>query len=180
MGNQQCCIDLKALPYGCDDLPGYASLPIISPLLYVGNRFAPSFGDFDIVISTVTPVDEDGDRCSELSTHQFLFEDCQGRERADQVARARRRIVQAAAAVAAGIREDKSTLVHCQWGQNRSCSVCCAYAIIYLGWEANAAIAYLRNQSHRERSYLGQSPLCNRTFNKILQELERTRGHLVL
>jgi len=180
MGNRQCCVDLKELPYGCDDTPGYASLPHISPLLFVGNRFAPCSGDFDVIVSTAMPVDEGGGKCSELSTHQFFFPDCQGKERASQVERARKRIVAAAAAVADGIEHDRSTLVHCEWGQNRSCAVCCAYAVIYLGWEANAAIAYLRTQNHRERSYIGQSPLCNRTFNKIVQELERARSHMML
>eukprot|EP00429_Kryptoperidinium_foliaceum_P007452 CAMPEP_0176024588 /NCGR_PEP_ID=MMETSP0120_2-20121206/12017_1 /TAXON_ID=160619 /ORGANISM="Kryptoperidinium foliaceum, Strain CCMP 1326" /LENGTH=207 /DNA_ID=CAMNT_0017357767 /DNA_START=47 /DNA_END=668 /DNA_ORIENTATION=- len=172
MGNK-CCVDLKSLPYGCDDNPGYASLPHFSPWLFVGNRFAPCFGDFDVVISTVMPVDEGGDRCTELSTYQFMFQDCQGRERASQVERARKRIVAAAAVVAASTDDKKSTLVHCEWGQNRSCTVCCAYAVLYLGWEANAAIAYVRSQNYRERAYLGQSPMCNRAFNKILQELEK-------
>lgn len=180
MGNQCLLVDIDRLPYGCDDTPGFASLPQISPLLYVGNRYSPCCGDFDVVISTVVPVDEAGDPCSELSTHQFFFPDCQGKERASQAERARRRIVAAAAAVADAVRDDKTTLVHCEWGQNRSCAVCCAYAVLYLGWEANAAIAYLRTQNHRERAYIGQSPMRNPTFNKILQELERTRSQLGL
>ena len=26
--------------------------------------------------------------------------------------------------------------MHCAYGQNRSCAICCAYAVLYGGWEA--------------------------------------------
>jgi len=65
------------------------------------------------------------------------------------------------------------TLVHCEWGQNRSGSICCAYAILHKGWAADDAIAYMQARNFADRQYVGQSPMSNKCFNEIMRHLER-------
>merc|ERR1712241_1190719 len=65
--------------------------------------------------------------------------------------------------------------VNCAWGQNRSCSVCCAYAVLYKGWTAQEAIHYVREQNCAQRRFKGQNPLHNRSFNGLIECFERDR-----
>lgn len=160
---------------GTEDVPGFATLPRFSRLLAVGNRNSAANGDFDVVISTVVPRDQDGEEDASLSTHQILFDDGLGTETKEGIAFAKERILEGAGLVAAAVQAGRRTLVHCEWGQNRSGSICCAYAVLYQGWAAKDAIAYLRKQNRNERQYEGQHPMCNRVFNKLVRELERER-----
>mmetsp|Transcript_98816 Transcript_98816/g.178398 ORF Transcript_98816/g.178398 Transcript_98816/m.178398 type:complete len:220 (+) Transcript_98816:115-774(+) len=170
----------KKLPNGYEDLPGYACLPRMSPLLCVGNQYGASLSDFDIVISTITPKDRSGRLNSKLSSFALLFEDEHGRESASEATLAQERIVEGAALVATAIKARRHTLVHCEWGQNRSGSICCAFAVLYLQWSAKDAIKYLRAQNHAQRQYVGQSPMSNPCFNRLMLKLEKQRAKIVL
>ena len=112
--------------------PGAAHLPAISPLLYVGNKRAAAerAGGYDVVVSTTVPVDSEGreDAAGALSTHVLLYEDTEEASHADT---ARRQIADGARLVADAVAAGKTVLVHCEWGQNRSCSICCAFAVLY-------------------------------------------------
>merc|ERR1712039_10217 len=165
----------EELPEGCEDVPGYAHLPEFSPLLYVGNQYSASAGDFDFVVSTVVPLDTDGNPTPDLSSVALLFEDGHGSESSDEAALARESIMQGATVVARALAARKKTLVHCAWGQNRSGSICCAYAVLYCGWSAKAAIAYFRQRNFAERHYSGQSPMSNSCFNRIIRTLVHER-----
>ena len=165
---------------GCADSPGVSHLPRISPLLWVGNEIAPSVGSFDVVVSTVPPRScRTGARQPELTTHAIMFADGQGSETAAGVAFAKRCILEGAECVAAAVAAGKSVLVHCAWGQNRSCAICCAFAVLHRSMSANEAIDYVRERNIAERSYAGQQPpggaMHNRVFREIIRELERER-----
>jgi len=165
---------------GCADAPGVSHLPRISPLLWVGNEIAPSVGSFDVVVSTVQPRScRTGARQPELTTHAIMFADGQGSETAAGVAFAKRCILEGAECVAAAVAAGKSVLVHCAWGQNRSCAICCAFAVLHRSMSANEAIDYVRERNLAERSYAGQQPpggaMHNRAFREIIRELERER-----
>ena len=119
--------------------PGAAHLPAISPLLYVGNKRAAAerAGGYDVVVSTTVPVDAAGreDVAGALSTHVLLYEDTEEASHADT---ARRQIADGARLVADAVAAGKTVLVHCEWGQNRSCSICCAFAVLYADTGAGA------------------------------------------
>lgn len=169
----------KKLPKGSADLPGHAHLPRMSPFLYVGNQYSACLKDFDTVISTVTPYDRDGKPDSSLSSHTLLFEDKHGKESAAAAALAWTRIVEGAALVAKAVSTRQRTLVHCEWGQNRSGSICCAFAVLHLKWSSKDAIKYLREQNLADRHYDGQCPMSNQVFNRMLVKLEKERTQLL-
>jgi len=176
---ETCGADSNALAPGNADTPGFAPLPRFSRLLAVGNQFAASHGDFEVVVSTVCPLDEDGEKAAHLTTHQIFFDDNLGSEDASDTAVARRRILEGAAIVAVAIKSGKRTLVHCEWGQNRSGSIVCAYAILYCGWAAEDAIDYMQRQNRKARSYWGQRPMANPVFNEIMFDYEQKRDEFV-
>eukprot|EP00913_Durusdinium_trenchii_P001404 g1299.t1 len=148
---------------GCDDCPGYAPLPKMNPFLSCGNQYSAAHGNFQHVISTVVPKNADGTPNPQLSTHQILFdrlsEDEHGKEVGAAVQKAKQCILQGAQLLRQALGAKQRTLVHCEWGQNRSGSICCAFAVLYLGWSASAAIRYFREQNLVERHYSGQSPM---------------------
>eukprot|EP00933_Yihiella_yeosuensis_P050938 TRINITY_DN48750_c0_g1_i1.p1 TRINITY_DN48750_c0_g1~~TRINITY_DN48750_c0_g1_i1.p1 ORF type:complete len:294 (-),score=44.48 TRINITY_DN48750_c0_g1_i1:122-904(-) len=164
--------DSEEFVEGSQDRPGYAVLPKMNHLLCVGNQYSAACSKFDCVISTVIPKDLDGENAPNLSTHQLMFEDGHGHESANSAAFAREQILQGAALTAKALSEGKRTLVHCEWGQNRSNSICCAYAVLYLKWSAKDAIDYAREQNWTERCYAGQRPMFNEVFNQLIQEFE--------
>ncbi|CAK9017859.1 unnamed protein product [Durusdinium trenchii] len=164
---------------GCDDCPGYAPLPKMNPFLSCGNQYSAAHGNFQHVISTVVPKNADGTPNPQLSTHQILFEDEHGKEVGAAVQKAKQCILQGAQLLRQALGAKQRTLVHCEWGQNRSGSICCAFAVLYLGWSASAAIRYFREQNLVERHYSGQSPMSNSAFNKLLEEIERDRMQLL-
>ncbi|CAK9017861.1 unnamed protein product [Durusdinium trenchii] len=155
---------------GCDDCPGYAPLPKMNPFLSCGNQYSAAHGNFQHVISTVVPKNADGTPNPQLSTHQILFEDEHGKEVGAAVQKAKQCILQGAQLLRQALGAKQRTLVHCEWGQNRSGSICCAFAVLYLGWSASAAIRYFREQNLVERHYSGQSPMSNSAFNKLLED----------
>lgn len=165
-------------PWGHSDVPGVAHLPEISPLLYVGNKRAAASRPYDVVVSTTVPVDASGAvDAPELSTHILLYEDT---EDASYMDTARRQIAEGAAHVEAAVATGKTVLVHCEWGQNRSCSICCAYAVLSKGWTAAAAVAYCRERNQADRAYRGQAPptggaMHNKKFVGLVEELEEGR-----
>lgn len=168
----------SSLVWGCADVPGYSHLEKISPLLWVGNEVAAAHGDFDAVVSTTTPYDLEGHPAPHLATHQVLFEDARGAETAGAADFAKRCILQGASVVAECIAAGKKTLVHCAWGQNRSCSICCAYAVLHVGLGADDAIAYVRRCNLADRQYKGQRPprggaMHNNVFCDIVRSLQR-------
>mmetsp|Transcript_33599 Transcript_33599/g.96397 ORF Transcript_33599/g.96397 Transcript_33599/m.96397 type:complete len:237 (-) Transcript_33599:136-846(-) len=165
------------LRMGCEDTPGYARLPQFDEWLWVGNQYSAAAGSFDAVISTITPLDLQGADAPALTTCGIPFEDMHGAETEDAERFARRSIVRGAAAVARALASGRRTLVHCEWGQNRSGSICCAYAVLYLGWDANKAIAYMRRRNKADRRYEGQFPMSNKCFNGIMRSLALERGH---
>jgi hypothetical protein len=81
--------------------------------------------------------------------------------------------------VDAAITAGKAVLVHCAWGQNRSCAICCAFAVLHRGMSAIDAIAYVRERNLIERRYAGQHPpggaMHNKAFREIIAEIERER-----
>lgn len=158
---------------GYKELPGYAHLPEWSDLLYVGNQYSAASEHFDTVISTCYPLDLNGKKNPRLSSHALYFEDSLGDESGEALILARARIIKGATLVAHSIAANLRTLVHCQWGQNRSGSIVCAYAVLHLGWTAQAAIDYMRKQNFKDRSYIGQSPMSNPAFCEIIHDLER-------
>ena len=164
------------LPWGCDEMPGFAHLAAFHPLLFVGNERSAACADFGCVVSTVEPRDRDGAPAPQLTTDAIHFPDGQGGETADGTERARRCISDGAGVVAAALAAGKRTLVHCSWGQNRSGAICCAFAVRHGGWaDAGAAIAYMRERNHAERHYNGQQPpggpMHNGVFNEIVAEM---------
>lgn len=169
---------------GCADQPGYSHLPSIHSLLYVGNEISAANAHnsgvaFDVVISTVIPRSLHGTRARHLSTHEVLFEDGQGSESADGAAVARECILRGVELVEEAIREGKCTLVHCAWGQNRSCAICCAYAVMHCGMDAEAAIQYVQERNLADRRYYGQKPpggaMHNDVFCQIVKSLEQLK-----
>lgn len=167
---------LVALPKGDRDIPGYAHLPAFHQLLHCGNERCAAREHFGAVISAVMPKDLQGKPAPELTTYAVHFDDQHGQESTEAMTTARRCIVEAAAVVHQAMSNGKKTLVHCQWGQNRSGAICCAYAVVYQGWSAEASIKYMRECNRRDRRYDGQQPpggpMCNHVFNQILVELE--------
>jgi hypothetical protein len=165
---------------GCDDMPGVSSLPDISDLLFVGNERAAACGQYDVVVSTVTPRDAKGRPNPQLTTHAIMFEDEKGSETADEEQIARRCVLEGAAVVKDAISSGKRTLVHCSWGQNRSGAICCAYAVLHAGWTAQRAIEYVRARNVATRKYNWQDPpygaMHNPLFCKFIRELEGQRG----
>eukprot|EP00928_Gymnodinium_smaydae_P074336 TRINITY_DN57396_c0_g1_i1.p1 TRINITY_DN57396_c0_g1~~TRINITY_DN57396_c0_g1_i1.p1 ORF type:complete len:222 (+),score=49.18 TRINITY_DN57396_c0_g1_i1:65-667(+) len=168
------------LKRGCDDKPGVSHLPEISELLWVGNERAAACGSYDVVVSTIVPRDSDGEKAPKLTTHAVLFEDKQGKEEKDEVEVAREAILKGAEIVASAIADGKRTLVHCSWGQNRSCAICCAYAILYRRMSAADAIRYVQERNLADRRYYGQQPpggaMHNRVFCELLGSLEEKRS----
>merc|ERR1712232_1215380 len=69
--------------------------------------------------------------------------------------------------------------VHCEYGQNRSGSIVCAYAVLHLRWTADAAISYMRERNFADRHYDDQEPMCNPLFCQIIAELERDRATIL-
>lgn len=168
----------SSLLWGCADIPGYSHLERISPLLWVGNEVAAAHGDFDAVVSTTTPYDLEGLPAPHLATHQVLFEDGRGAETSCAADFAKHCILQGASVVAESIAAGKKTLVHCAWGQNRSCAICCAYAVLHVGVRAGDAIAYVRRRNLADRKYKGQQPprggaMHNSVFCDIVRSLQR-------
>mmetsp|Transcript_9316 Transcript_9316/g.20731 ORF Transcript_9316/g.20731 Transcript_9316/m.20731 type:complete len:212 (-) Transcript_9316:125-760(-) len=163
------------LPDGTQDLPGFANLPKISNLLSVGNQCSAAHGSFGAVISTTTPLGVDGAPADWLSTVSIPYKDGHGRESRAAAKSARSCIVRGAAAVAAAISKGKRTLVHCEWGQNRSGAICCAYAVLWKRWKAEDAINHVMESNRAMRCYSGQRPMCNEVFNGIIAALERDR-----
>ncbi|CAE7515256.1 unnamed protein product [Symbiodinium pilosum] len=169
----------EELPPGCEDVPGYAPLPSMSPFLSCGNQYSAAHGNFAQVISTVIPRNKDGKPNPQLSTHQLLFDDQHGRESESALAHAKRLILEGAALVKQAVAAQQRTLVHCEWGQNRSGSICCAFAVLYLGWTAEEAVRYFRDQNLLERRYQGQHPMSNSSFNNLMKEIEGERSKLL-
>jgi hypothetical protein len=165
---------------GCADAPGVSHLPDMDPLLYVGNEIAAAHGTYDVVISTVQPRDKNGRSTPHLTTHAVMFQDGQGHETRDGVEEARRCILEGARHVAAEIAAGKSVLVHCAWGQNRSCAICCAFAVLHRGFTAYEAIAYVRERNLATRRYSGQQPpwgaMHNKAFRQIITDIELERA----
>jgi len=114
-----------------------------------------------------------------LTTHAVMFEDGQGSETKEGVAFAKRCILEGAAHVQASIAAGKTTLVHCAWGQNRSCAICCAFAVLHRGLSAQDAVDYVRQRNLADRKYWGQQPpggaMHNGAFCEIVAELARER-----
>ncbi|KAG8465156.1 hypothetical protein KFE25_012519 [Diacronema lutheri] len=168
------------LPRGNRDAPGYAPLAAMHPLLYVGNELAashaPAPGYFQSVVSTVPPLDAQLSRTPSLTTHRVYFLDEMGRESPAGEAYARSCILAGAEAVRAALALGKRTLVHCAYGQNRSTAICIAFAVLYQGWTAEEATAYVVRQNRLHRQYYGQHPCSNATFNRIVKELSDTHG----
>jgi len=151
------------------DSPGYAHLPAVSPLLYVGNgRAAARDKAFAAVISAVVPRDNSGKCAPGLMTHAALFEDFDGCERSQDLVAAMRSIVDGASAVAEALETGKRTLVSCEYGQNQSCAICCAYAVLHLGWAPDDAIGYIRERNFADRS---MGAMFNKVFNDIISKL---------
>lgn len=164
---------------GYEDIPGYAHLPAWSSLLFVGNQYAAASGEFGTVISAVVPLDLGGSEKPSLSSHVLHFDDNLGDESEDELALARSRFIEGASLVGRSIAEGKRTLVHCVWGQNRSGSIVCTYAVLYLHWTADAAISYMRERNFADRQYPGQSPMGNPAFCNIIHDLERNRESIM-
>ena len=169
---------------GCDDRPGYSHLPNIHPQLWVGNQIAAAARaerdrPFDVVISTVPARNLRHEVQPNLSTHTVLFNDDQGRETEDGIDVARRSILEGAEYVNRALAEGNSVLVHCAWGQNRSCAICCAFAVQNRGMSAVDAIAYMRECNLRDRRYMGQhdpgGTMHNPVFRRIIRELNSSR-----
>lgn len=106
-------------------------------------------------------------------------DDQHGHESESALAHAKKLILEGAALVRQAVAAQQRTLVHCEWGQNRSGSVCCAFAVLYLGWSAEDAVRYFRDQNLVERHYQGQHPMSNAGFNNLLKEIESQRSQLL-
>jgi hypothetical protein len=63
--------------------------------------------------------------------------------------------------------DSSGVLVHCAWGQNRSGSICVAYAILWQNWEPSRAINYVKEQV-RKRRFHRPNPMFNKAFNQLL------------
>jgi len=158
---------------GYADTPGLACVPRISPMLFVGNQYSAASEAFDEVISTCMPLDLDGYPAEHLCTIALPFDDEEGLESEEAAAAAARCIIAGAHAVNEALESGKTTLVHCEYGQNRSGAICCAYAVLFKQWTAQDAIHYFRSCNLRDRHYLNQRPLNNQVFHAIVQQLER-------
>lgn len=165
-------------PEGSQDEPGFIALPRFSELLFCGNQRSP-LQSFGTVLSTTVPQDRDGVSHPELSTEMLQMEDRHGTESAEESELAKRYFIRGAGLVAASVRRQRRTLVHCEWGQNRSGSICCAYAVLCGGWSANDAVEYFREQNKAQRHYSGQYPMHNEAFNRLIKLLEDDRAAIV-
>jgi hypothetical protein len=63
--------------------------------------------------------------------------------------------------------DGSGVLVHCTWGQNRSGSICVAYAVLWQNWEPTRAINYVKEQV-RKRRFHRPNPMFNKAFNQLL------------
>jgi len=158
---------------GSADMPGLACVPRISPLLFAGNQYSAASEAFDEVISTCVPLDLDGHPAEHLCTTPLPFDEEEGLESEEAAAAAARCIIAGAHAVNEALESGKITLVHCEYGQNRSGAICCAYAVLFKQWTAQDAIRYFRRCNLRDRHYLNQRPMNNKVFNGVVQQLER-------
>jgi len=165
----------KSLHRGNEDAPGYVQLPEISPLLFFGNKRSAAHGTFEVVVSAVYPVDANRKPDLSLATHFLPFSDQAGREDDDGATCALWSIICGVHVVDTAIQNGQRTLVHCEWGQNRSGAIICAYAVLCRSWGAQAAIHYARHCNRKERVYQGQSAMHNVVFCKIIHLLERFR-----
>ena len=167
-----------ALDYpGNRDRPGCARLPRFHAALWVGNEMAASHrsragNPFDVVLSTVPPRDVETFAPVSLTTHEFLFDDRCGRETPAARGIAQGKILAAAQALDAALAAGSSAaLVHCSWGQNRSCAICVAWAVLYREWAPDDAIRYAKERCRAERRYQHPRPLHNEVFLSILRSL---------
>lgn len=158
---------------GYADVPGFVEVPHISPLLYIGNQYSAASGEFDEVISACMPLDLDGYPAKQLCNKTVLFDDWEGLESEQAAAAAAHSIVAGAELVNDALDSGKRTLVHCEYGQNRSGAICCAYAVLFKQWTAMEAIDYFRCCNLRDRCYVDQRPMNNDIFNSIIEQLER-------
>lgn len=157
---------------GTSDKPGFVKLPEISPLLSVGNHQSAAHGSWDTVVSTCSPLDKDGLADDSLSTQEVIFDDV---EDPDEFALSRHCIIEGAAIVAGSVGAGGRTLVLCEWGHSQSCAICAAYAVLYRQWTSERAIDYISLQNLHGRSYFHQQPLKNKSFNRIIRQLEAER-----
>jgi len=160
-------------PEGYEEMPGFAHLPDISPLLFFGNMRSPACGNFDEVISTCMPADRRGEPAPMLTTFNIPFDDGEGRETDEGVEIATQCIMHAVTVVAEAISAGRRTLVHCEYGQNRSGVICCAYAVLCMGWTAKNAVKYIRERNCADRRYTDQCPMHNRKFIEIVNVLQK-------
>ncbi|KAJ1635095.1 hypothetical protein T492DRAFT_969052 [Pavlovales sp. CCMP2436] len=164
----------RQLPRGNRDAPGQAPLAAFHPLLHCGNEIAASLaepGFFGAVVSTVPPLDKQLSRAPGLTTKKLYFLDELGRESVANESYARECILAGAQAVGEALADGQRTLVHCSFGQNRSSSICIAYAIIHQGWSFEEATEYVCEQNRAHRQYYAQQPCSNPTFHRILKQL---------
>lgn len=157
---------------GHADLPGFVEVPHMSPLLCIGNQYSPASEEFDEVISACMPLDLDGCPAKHLCTKAIPFHDLEGLESKEASSVAAESIVAGARLVNDALEHGKRTLVHCEYGQNRSGAICCAYAVLFKHWTAKDAINYFRCCNLRDRHYLDQRPMNNEVFNSIIEQLE--------
>jgi len=165
------------LPPGCHDRPGFVHLPAFSEHLYAGNQVAPACGDFDVVLSTVMPVDLEVKDAPQLTTHAVAIDDFGGQETEEAVQEAARRMVEGASIIANTLQSNQKTLVHCESGENAALAIACAYAVLCNQWPAGEALEYVKMQNLSQRHYNGQNPMSNEVFNGIIQALEQPREY---
>jgi len=163
------------LPLGCHDRPGFVHLPAFSEHLYAGNQVAPACGDFDVVLSTVMPVDLEVKDAPQLTTHAVTIDDFGGQETEEAVQEAARSMVEGASIIANTLQSNQKTLVHCGSGENAALAIACAYAVLCNQWPAREALEYVKMQNLSQRHYGGQNPMSNEVFNGIIHALEQPR-----
>jgi len=132
------------------------------------------------VLSTVPPRGLQGEKVDHLSTVSLFFQDGNGRETQQEAVLAADLILQGAVIIGKALAEGKRTLVHCAWEQNRSCAMCCVYAVLQKGWTPAHSIQYIRDRNLVDRRCSGQvgGPMNNGVFCQIVENLyqaKRTR-----
>merc|ERR1712107_451124 len=121
------------------------------------------------------PMDLEGKDAEQLTTHAVVMDDLEGQENDEEAQHAARSLIEGASILANTLRLGQTTLVHCEWGQNGSLAIACAYAVLCEQWSAAQALEYVKQQNLAGRKYQDQHPMNNEVFNGIIHALEARR-----
>ena len=115
------------------------------PNLYLGDKYAPRERDFDVVVNCTTNIEfHPSTNSSSVTQIRVPVEDNGNQE---EVAKLRQLIWDVIPEVYnAIVNENKTVLIHCNMGRQRSCALAAAYLMYTLRINRDAAIAYIKEK----------------------------------